>query len=234
MATSSASLAQEPGPAFSSGPSSNCTVAVSSPGIASRPPTVGSNKQNGLKIGMGPLNLLFSGALISSCIPTTRGPNFGEPNPWCNLVGTFSGFYKYPKWGVPPSDNPYEPWTDYFPKRTSRYLWNIWDSEFPCPRSWALRRCSLDRSQCRVRHRLHHTVDGRNPAPPKKPWNRDSPVNTNKQLFPMVSIWCRISSIHSMVTVDGTIPFLLASELEQAAPCAFPRLARIASLLLVW
>ena len=26
-----------------------------------------------------------------------------------------------------------------------------------------------------------HTVDGRNPAPPKKPWNDDSPANTNKQ-----------------------------------------------------
>ena len=28
-----------------------------------------------------------------------------------------------------------------------------------------------------------HTVDRRNPAPPKKPWNDDSPVNTNKQWF---------------------------------------------------
>ena len=26
----------------------------------------------------------------------------------------------------------------------------------------------------------YHTVDGRNPAPPKKPCNDDSPVNTNK------------------------------------------------------
>ena len=43
-----------------------------------------------------------------------------------------------------------------------------------------------------------HTVDGRNPTPPKKPWNDDSPVNTNKQWLPMVSKWCRISSIHSM------------------------------------
>ena len=30
-------------------------------------------------------------------------------------------------------------------------------------------------------------MDGRNPAPPKKPWHDDSPVNTNKQRFPMVS-----------------------------------------------
>ena len=39
-------------------------------------------------------------------------------------------------------------------------------------------------------------VDGRNPAPPN--WNDDSLVNTNKQWFPMVLKWCRISSIHSM------------------------------------
>ena len=53
-------------------------------------------------------------------------------------------------------------------------------------------------------------MDGRNPAPPKKPWNNDSlansnkqwlPIvsNTNKEWFPMVSKWCRISSIHSMI-----------------------------------
>ena len=41
------------------------------------------------------------------------------------------------------------------------------------------------------------TVDGQDPAPPKKPWNDDSPVNTNKLSFVMVSKWCRISSIHS-------------------------------------
>ena len=31
------------------------------------------------------------------------------------------------------------------------------------------------------------TVDGRNPAPPQKPWNGDLPVKTNKQWLPMVS-----------------------------------------------
>ena len=31
------------------------------------------------------------------------------------------------------------------------------------------------------------TVDGRNPAPPKKPWGDAAPVNTNKQWFAMVS-----------------------------------------------
>ena len=38
-------------------------------------------------------------------------------------------------------------------------------------------------------------MDGRNPAPPKKPWNGDSPANTNKRWPPMVSTWCRSSSI---------------------------------------
>ena len=44
------------------------------------------------------------------------------------------------------------------------------------------------------------TVDGRNPAPPTKPWNYVFPVNSNAQWFLMVSKWCRISSIHSMVS----------------------------------
>ena len=35
-------------------------------------------------------------------------------------------------------------------------------------------------------------MDGQNPAPPKKPWNDDSPENTNKQGFPMGSKWVRI------------------------------------------
>ena len=45
---------------------------------------------------------------------------------------------------------------------------------------------------------VHHvqTVDGRNPAPPKKPWNDDSNVNTNEQWLPCE----RISSIHSLVS----------------------------------
>ena len=41
-------------------------------------------------------------------------------------------------------------------------------------------------------------LDGRNPAPLKKTRNEDSPVNTNVQWFPMISKWCRISSIHSI------------------------------------
>ena len=44
---------------------------------------------------------------------------------------------------------------------------------------------------------LKATVDGRNPVPPQRPWKDDSPANTNKQWFPMVSKWCRILSIHS-------------------------------------
>ena len=33
-----------------------------------------------------------------------------------------------------------------------------------------------------------HTVDGRNPEPPKKPWNDDFSVNINQQWLPMVSM----------------------------------------------
>ena len=40
-------------------------------------------------------------------------------------------------------------------------------------------------------------VDGRNPATPF--WNADSPLNTNKQWFVMVSRWCRILFIHSTI-----------------------------------
>ena len=40
------------------------------------------------------------------------------------------------------------------------------------------------------------TVDGRNPAPPKKPWNDDSLVNDNQQWFPMVLKWCEMDFVH--------------------------------------
>ena len=30
----------------------------------------------------------------------------------------------------------------------------------------------------------------------KKPWNDDSPVNTNEQWFPMVSKWCEMDFVH--------------------------------------
>ena len=44
-----------------------------------------------------------------------------------------------------------------------------------------------------------NTVGGQNPAPPKKPWNDDSPVNTSKLWVPMLqsgagfrpsTVWC--------------------------------------------
>ena len=44
-------------------------------------------------------------------------------------------------------------------------------------------------------------MDEGNPAPPKKPWKDDSPVNTNNQWFPIDSKWCRILSIHSIECV---------------------------------
>ena len=39
-------------------------------------------------------------------------------------------------------------------------------------------------------HRLgiYTTVDGQNPAPPKKPRNDDSPANTNKKCFPWFKV----------------------------------------------
>ena len=40
------------------------------------------------------------------------------------------------------------------------------------------------------------TVDGRNPAPPEKPRNHDSLVNTNRQWFPIVSKWCEMDFVH--------------------------------------
>ena len=47
-------------------------------------------------------------------------------------------------------------------------------------------------------HAKAHTVDGRNPTPPRKPCNNGSPVNTSKQWLPMLSKCCeRISFIHS-------------------------------------
>ena len=42
---------------------------------------------------------------------------------------------------------------------------------------------------------MAHTVDGRNPAPPKNPWDDDFPVNTNKQWFPEVST-CELDFDH--------------------------------------
>ena len=44
-------------------------------------------------------------------------------------------------------------------------------------------------------------------TPPEKPGNDDSLVNTNQQWLPMVSKWCRISSIHSMLYVGVDMPF---------------------------
>ena len=45
-------------------------------------------------------------------------------------------------------------------------------------------------------------MDAIHVAPPKKPWNDDSPVNTSKQWCDMASEWCRIVSIHSITSSD--------------------------------
>ena len=39
-------------------------------------------------------------------------------------------------------------------------------------------------------------MDGQDPAPPKKPWNDDSAVNTNTCWFPMVLKWCEMDFGH--------------------------------------
>ena len=44
---------------------------------------------------------------------------------------------------------------------------------------WSKHRLIINRS--RGGHLTFAIVDGHNPAPPKKPWNGDSPVNTNNQ-----------------------------------------------------
>ena len=71
-------------------------------------------------------------------------------------------------------------------------------------------------------------MDGRNPAPPKDPWNDDSLVDANQQWFAMVSKWCRILSIHSMnqssklVAVGRLADCLSEAERDPAARCLLP------------
>ena len=52
-------------------------------------------------------------------------------------------------------------------------VWSNEPSEITCKRT-------LETPNSKSTCLSDHTVDGRNPAPPKKPWNEDSPVNTNK------------------------------------------------------
>ena len=73
------------------------------------------------------------------------------------------------------------------------------------------------------------TVDGRNPAPPKKPWNDDSLENTNKQGFPIVSKWCRILSIHCVTRVPSRhsqprtpVPGMASAEAGKRSRCRHP------------
>ena len=63
--------------------------------------------------------------------------------------------------------------------------------------------------------RAYFTVDGHNPAPLKERWKDDSLVNPNKQWFPMVSKWCRISSIHSITIAIQDI--VMTAEMGQTA-----------------
>ena len=63
------------------------------------------------------------------------------------------------------------------------WILELVESAFSGSRVW---RCS--KAEIRV-----GTVDGRNPAPHKKPWNDYFPVNNkNKQRLRMVLKWCRV------------------------------------------
>ena len=41
--------------------------------------------------------------------------------------------------------------------------------------------CRSEKTHRKLRTLFEPTVDGRNPAPPKRPWRDDSPANTNKR-----------------------------------------------------
>ena len=56
-----------------------------------------------------------------------------------------------------------------------------------------------------------HTVNGRNPAPPKKPWNEYSPVNTNKQWLAMDSQWRGMDS----ATIHRIFHFFVGGECQE-------------------
>ena len=64
---------------------------------------------------------------------------------------------------------------------------------------------AVEKPARKVSWERYATVDGQNPATPEKPWNDDSPLNTSKQWLPMVSKWCRISSIHGISGIRGTV-----------------------------
>ena len=55
-----------------------------------------------------------------------------------------------------------------------------------------------------------HTLDGRNPAPPQKPWNDDSLISTNKQWF------YHGFKVQDFATIHSTTP--IEQEAMDAAP----------------
>ena len=73
------------------------------------------------------------------------------------------------------------------------------------------------------------TVDGRNPAPPQRPWKDDLPVNTNKQWFPSGAKW--ISSIHSMGPECPPPPLEASLDAGERVVCARLRVTRNLSKL---
>ena len=136
---------------------------------------------------IGPFNTSFRLPAWSpygppSWFPLLRG--YGDPTgtPFCWERNTFLR----PTPTLPPS---------HLHPRPPRRAGLLWAGAAPWPpptlrRSAAPRISAMDSTdslaRCRVEARRPErpTVDGRNPAPPKKPWNDDSPVNTNNQWFP--------------------------------------------------
>ena len=77
---------------------------------------------------------------------------------------------------------------------------------------------SLERMEMEVSPRT--TVDGRNPAPPNKPWHDDSPVNTNQQRFqpwfPRGAGFCP-STVCSFLGMPGMVETLQRCALVRAS-----------------
>ena len=63
------------------------------------------------------------------------------------------------------------------------------------------------------------TVDGRNPAPRKKPRKNDAPVTTNKHECPTIARWCEMDFVHSIWKLRC---LRLRTKLQAAAPSLPP------------
>ena len=62
-------------------------------------------------------------------------------------------------------------------------------------------------------------------APPKRPWNDNSPVHTNKQWFPIVSRWCEMDFVHPQLDRPE------AQKRIRKAMCGHPNARQVAVLV---